>query len=103
MLLLLCGAWQTSFAQEKLKVSGIVKDAKSIPLPGVMVRVKDTPQSTQTDAQGTYSIELTKGQTLVFSLSGMQSQEVTPTASTLLEITLKREKLQQEKPLRVLL
>ena len=92
MLLLLCGAWQTSFAQEKLKVSGTVKDAKSIPLPGVMVRVKDTPQSTQTDAQGTYSIELTKGQTLVFSLSGMQSQEVTPTASTLLEITLQEGK-----------
>ena len=50
MILLLCGAWQTSFAQDKLKVSGTVKDAKSIPLTGVMVRVKDTPQSTQTNA-----------------------------------------------------
>ena len=87
MLLLFCGVCYTSFAQEELAVSGVVKDTKSKPLAGVQVSVKGTSQSTHTDFEGLYTITLTKGQTLVFSLQGMQSQEVTPSAATV-DVTL---------------
>jgi hypothetical protein len=87
MLLLFCGVCYTSFAQEELAVSGVVKDTKSKPLAGVQVSVKGTSQSTHTDFEGLYTITLTKGQTLVFSLQGMQSQEVTPSSATV-DVTL---------------
>ena len=82
MLLLFCGVCYTSFGQEELKISGVVKDTKSKPLAGVQVSVKGTSQSTHTDFEGLYTLTITKGQTLVFSLQGMQTQELTPTSTT---------------------
>ena len=82
MLLLFCGVCYTSFGQEELKISGVVKDTKSKPLAGVLVSVKGTSQSTHTDFEGLYTLTITKGQTLVFSLQGMQTQELTPTSTT---------------------
>ena len=96
MLLLFCGVCYTSFAQEELAVSGVVKDTKSKPLAGVQVSVKGTSQSTHTDFEGLYTITLTKGQTLVFSLQGMQSQEVTPSSATV-DVTLLAQGEKQEK------
>ena len=81
MLLLLMGVWHTSFAQEVMNISGWVKDSHSKPLAGVQVSVKDTSRSTYTDFDGKYAIEITKGQTLVFSLQGMAPQQLTPTSS----------------------
>ena len=62
MLLLFLGVCYTSFAQEELKVSGVVKDAKSKPLAGVLVSVKGTSSSTHTDFEGMYTLTLTNGQ-----------------------------------------
>ena len=90
MLLLLMGVWHTSFAQEVMNVSGWVKDSHSKPLAGVQVSVKDTSQSTYTDFDGKYTIDITKGQTLRFSLEGMQPQELTPT-SAVLDVALLKE------------
>ena len=90
MLLLLFGVWHTSFAQEEMKISGLVKDSQSKPLAGVQVSVKDTSQSTYTDFDGKYTLEITKGQTLVFALKGMQPQELTPT-SLVVDVTLLKE------------
>ena len=90
MLLLLMGVWHTSFAQEVMNVSGWVKDSHSKPLAGVQVSVKDTSQSTYTDFDGKYTIDITKGQTLRFSLEGMQPQEIAP-ASPIVDVTLLRE------------
>ena len=58
-----------------------MKDSHSKPLAGVQVSVKDTSRSTYTDFDGKYAIEITKGQTLVFSLQGMAPQQLTPTSS----------------------
>ncbi|EGD33177.1 SusC/RagA family TonB-linked outer membrane protein [Capnocytophaga sp. oral taxon 338] len=80
MLILLVGVWQTSFAQEEMKISGVVTNTKSLPQPGVQVSVKGTEKSTYTDFEGRYSIEITKGQTLIFALQGMKPQEITPTS-----------------------
>ena len=90
MLLLLMGVWHTSFAQEEMKISGLVKDSQSKPLAGVQVSVKDTSRSTYTDFDGKYVLEITKGETLRFSKEGMQPQELTPTTSVL-DITLLKE------------
>ncbi|MDO4881282.1 MAG: SusC/RagA family TonB-linked outer membrane protein [Capnocytophaga sp.] len=87
MLLFLVGVWHISFAQEQLKISGVVKDSHSRPVAGVLINVKETSQNTQADLDGQYSISITKGQTLVFSLQGMQTQEIIP-ASTSVDITL---------------
>ena len=73
ILLLLTGSY-ASFAQEQLKVSGVVKDTQFKPLVGVQVGVKGTSQNTYTDFEGKYSLTIVKGQTLVFSLQGMTSQ-----------------------------
>jgi tonB-linked outer membrane protein, susC/ragA family len=90
MLLLLMGVWHTSFAQEVMNISGWVKDSHSKPLAGVQVSVKDTSRSTYTDFDGKYTIDITKGQTLRFSLEGMQPQEFTP-SSSVLDIALLKE------------
>ena len=90
MLLLLMGVWHTSFAQEEMKISGLVKDSHSKPLAGVQVSVKDTSRSTYTDFDGKYVLEITKGAVLRFSKEGMQPQELTPTTSVL-DITLLKE------------
>ena len=90
MFLLLFGVWHTSFAQEEMKISGLVKDSQSKPLAGVQVSVKDTSQSTYTDFDGKYSIEITKGKILVFALQGMKPQEIAPT-SLIVDVTLLRE------------
>ena len=54
ILLLLTGSY-ASFAQEQLKVSGVVKDTQFKPLVGVQVGVKGTSQNTYTDFEGKYS------------------------------------------------
>ena len=87
MLLLFLGGGVASFAQEQLKISGAVKDTKSKPLSGVLVTVKGTSLSTHTDFDGLYTLTLSKGQSLVFSLKGMQTQEITPTSSVV-DVTL---------------
>ena len=60
MFLLLFGVWHVSLAQEEMKISGLVKDSQSKPLAGVQVSVKDTSQSTYTDFDGKYTLEITK-------------------------------------------
>ncbi|MGB2128882.1 MAG: SusC/RagA family TonB-linked outer membrane protein [Flavicella sp.] len=73
MTLLLVFVVQLVFAQKKT-VSGNVSD-NSGPLPGVVVLIKGTTQGTETDFDGNYSIEASKGQTIQFSYIGMKSSE----------------------------
>ena len=66
------------FAQGK-KVSGkVTATDDGSTMPGVTVLVKGTAKGTQTNVDGTYSIEVpANGGSLVFSFVGMTSQEVT--------------------------
>lgn len=64
------------FSQDK-RVSGTVTDAANATgLPGVTVNVKGTKLTTQTDANGKYSIATGSGKALVFSFVGYESKEV---------------------------
>lgn len=72
-----------------IKVSGVVKDAKGEPLPGISVMVKGTQLGTTTDANGAFSIDVKDGETvLVISATGFASQEVKVGTQTSLSITL---------------
>jgi len=64
------------FAQG-VRVSGKVTDANDgKTMPGVTIAVKNTTTGTITDIDGNFTLNVTKGSTLVFSFIGYNSQEV---------------------------
>src|SRR5215208_3876240 len=75
----------TCFAQSQVK--GTVRDEKG-PLPGVNILVKNSTRGTQTDASGNFSIQASKGETLVFSSTGFVSQETVVDERTNYSLTL---------------
>ena len=65
---------------QNLKVSGIVTSATDgEPLIGVSVQVKGTSTGTITDLNGKYTLNVSTGQTLVFSYIGFMEQQVVAT------------------------
>lgn len=64
-----------AFSQEGT-VSGILSDAKGLPLLGVNIMIKGTATGTQTDFDGNYSIQCSVGDILVFSYIGFSAREV---------------------------
>jgi TonB-linked SusC/RagA family outer membrane protein len=61
---------------QNIQVSGVVTDAADgQPLPGVSVVVKGVQQSTATDVNGRYTINVPVDATLVFSFVGLKTQE----------------------------
>ena len=65
-----------ALAQQKA-VSGIVKDATDNSLlPKVTVKVKGTSKGVTTNEAGYYSIDVSKGETLVFTFVGYVTKEV---------------------------
>ena len=69
-----------AFAQRTL--TGTVTDVGSkLALPGVTVTIKHTKQGTITDADGHFSLNLVKGEILVFSYLSFATQEVPVTKS----------------------
>ncbi|MDE7128691.1 MAG: carboxypeptidase-like regulatory domain-containing protein, partial [Bacteroidales bacterium] len=61
---------QFSFAQA-VTVSGVVtSEDDGLPLPGVSVVIKGTTSGTSTDLDGAYTINVSQGQTLLFTSIG---------------------------------
>lgn len=86
-LALCCCAMQT-FAQT-LTITGKVTSARDgFPLPGVTVRVKGTNTAVATNSEGTYRINATRGQVLVFTFVGSVTQEITVGASTNISVKM---------------
>ena len=69
-------------------VTGKVSDEQGNPLVGASVLLKGTNIGTTTDANGRYSINAENGQTIVFSIVGYQTKEVTYTGQLHLNIQL---------------
>jgi len=67
---------QLTFAQTKT-VTGTVTDDGGLPLPGVNVIVKGTSTGSQTDFDGNFAIDASKGDVLVFSFVGLKTAEFT--------------------------
>lgn len=76
---------QIATAQER-SVTGKVTDAKRVPIPGVNILLKGTKISTQTDFDGNFKIEASKGETLTVSYLGFTTVNVP--ASNLMTIQL---------------
>ncbi|MGC1204431.1 MAG: SusC/RagA family TonB-linked outer membrane protein, partial [Flavobacteriaceae bacterium] len=66
----------------------VTEQSTSIPLPGVNVVIKGTSIGTATDFDGNYRIEVNNGDVIVFSYIGYQSQEITYTGQSKLEVQL---------------
>jgi len=80
-----------AIAQSKTITGKVVADEDGYPLPGVSVKIKGTNTGTQTDVSGSYTINATTGQTLVFSFVGTTPQEKVVGAATVMNVQLKQD------------
>ena len=80
---------------QKKGISGTVRDAKGIPLPGVTVAVKGFPIGTITDASGDFRLSVPiEAKTLVFSFVGMVTKELSiPSVAMNLKISMEETQL----------
>jgi len=86
MMLLFCT--QSVFAQ-RITITGTVKEADGMEIPGVNIVEKGTSNGTVTDESGNFSILVTNANsTLVFSFLGFHTQEIPLKGQTRLEITM---------------
>lgn len=79
----------TVFAQNKT-VTGKVTDSSNAPLSNVSVQVKGSGTGTVTDASGNFSINVpSASSTLVFSFTGMETQEIVVGDQTTIAVQMK--------------
>ena len=88
LVLFLIGASSTSWAQDKLTISGIV-NGEGKPLSGVQVTSKLTKQKTSTDAKGNFTIATHLGDTLAFSYLGFETEFIAIKEGTFLKVDLR--------------
>jgi TonB-linked SusC/RagA family outer membrane protein len=80
--------FESAFAQA-LQVNGKVSDAKTDqPIAGVTVSRKNSPAATITDETGAFSIQANKGEDLVISIVGYETQTTRISSAQSLEIKL---------------
>lgn len=85
--LLLAIAWLSATAQQQ--VTGRVADSGGNALPGVNVLIRGTTVGTTTDANGSYSLNVSDSESiLVFSFIGYASQEIAVSGKTKIDVAL---------------
>ncbi len=73
-------------------VTGVIKDEKGEPMPGISVVIKGTSKGTQTDVDGKFSLDAEVGNVLIFTSVGYVKQEIAVTKGvTALNIVLKED------------
>ncbi len=86
-------AWQVSMAQNRT-ITGTVKDQKGETIIGASVIVKGTTLGTYTDVNGNYTVSVPAGAaTLIVKYLGYKAQEVTLTASNVVNVSLEEDVL----------
>jgi len=90
MLVLLVFNFTGALAQEKT-ISGTISDQSGLPLPGVNIIVKGTTNGTQSDFDGNYSINASKGDVLTFTYVGQKTVERTVGAASTINITMEED------------
>ncbi|WP_298541459.1 SusC/RagA family TonB-linked outer membrane protein [uncultured Aquimarina sp.] len=78
---------KTEYAPQSI-VKGTVNSDDNLPLPGVNILVKNTNIGVLTDFDGEYSIEAKRGDVLIFSYVGFQTQEIVVSETNVINITL---------------
>ena len=61
---------------QTMTVTGVVKDAEGVPLPGVSVLVVGTKTGVVTGYDGDYKLNVAKGKTLRFSFIGFETVDI---------------------------
>lgn len=69
-------------------IKGVVRDQNGMPLPGVTVLLQGTVNVSQTDYDGSYTIQASKGDVLIFSFVGIKTKAVTITDESQLNVVL---------------
>jgi TonB-linked SusC/RagA family outer membrane protein len=88
-LVFLLGSFLQQALAQSLTVTGKIRSKSSgEPLAGVTVNVQGTTQTTQTDANGNFSISTSKGAVLLFTYTGMKSVQQTISKAEYLDIQL---------------
>src|SRR5687768_16503785 len=75
-LLSICFVLSSTAWSQVRNITGKVNANDNTPLPGVNILVKGTTTGTQTDATGTFALEASDTDVLVFSFIGYASQEI---------------------------
>lgn len=70
------------------KITGTVRDNEGQTLPGVSIKIKGTNLGTSTGADGSYSIAVSPGATLVFTYIGFQSREIQVNENAVINVVL---------------
>ncbi|MEJ7644574.1 MAG: TonB-dependent receptor [Chryseolinea sp.] len=79
-------------SQAQVVITGTVKDAEKVEMPGVNIVVKGTTTGTTTDAEGKYSIGVPDGNSiLVFSAIGYATQEVSAAGESVIDLVLEED------------
>src|SRR5690606_25958868 len=65
-----------AFFLQQRKISGVVKGVNGEPFAGITITVKNNSRSVLSDNRGSYSIEASPDDILVFSYIGMNTQEI---------------------------
>jgi len=74
--------------EEDIVVTGTVVDENGTPIPGVTISIPGTSVGTATDLNGTYSLSVPEGATLVYSFIGYSSQTITVGGQSIINVTL---------------
>ena len=86
LALVFCLLNAQAFAQTQ--VSGKIIDSKGESLPGATILEKGTTNGTSSAADGTYTLSVQSGATLVFSFVGFAAQEIAVGSQTVMNVTL---------------
>ncbi len=78
---------QVSLAQVK-SIKGVITDSDGMPLPGASVAVQGGQKGATTDFDGLYTIEAAKGQTLVFTYVGLETQNIVVGDATTINVKM---------------
>src|SRR4028119_1707221 len=76
------------FAQVPITVKGKVTDDKNAPIAGASVTVKNGTGGTSTSVSGDYTISVDPKGTLVFSSTGLSTQEINVAGKTVINVNL---------------
>ena len=86
--LLFGGAVASASPQARKTVSGFIKDASGLPLPGATVIVEGSTRGVTADLDGAYSIDVRTGDRITVAFIGMESQTVTVGDNTVINVVL---------------
>jgi len=81
-----CSLFQLAIAQEK-ELTGVVTE-DGMPLPGVTVLIQGTQLGTQTNLEGKYTLQVKKGDVLLFTFIGMREVKYTVSNQTIFNVAM---------------